>query len=249
MFTADRWLHRCTPLADDGWLHGWSDGAGPAFKSSPAAPPHAAAMTELCRRVGLPAAAWCDQVHGGRVLRAAGPGLAGQADALWTDRPGLGVAGRSADCPLILVAGTRADGRPVAGFAHASWRSTVRGITASLVQTLRQAGALPATLRAVICPSAGPCCYEVGKEVRDEAVARLGAGAVAFFTPRQDRFLLDLWAANAAQLTAGGVPAGRIHATGWCTICGGPAADLRFPSYRREGDRAGRFAAIIGFAG
>lgn len=249
MFTADRWLHRCSPLAADGWLHGWSDRQGPGFKSPPAGPEHAAAMEELCRRVGLGQAAWCDQVHGGRVLQATGAGLAGQADALWTDRPQLGVAGRSADCPLILLAGRRSGGERLAGFAHASWRSTVRGITAGLANALTEAGAEPATLQAVICPSAGPCCYEVGQEVRAEALKRLGPGAAAFFAERQDKYLLDLWAANTAQLVAAGVPGHRIYPTGWCTICGGPTRDLRFPSYRREADRAGRFAAVIGFDG
>ena len=39
-------------------------------------------------------AAWARQVHGPGVLEVAGPGLAGDADALWTATPGLGVVGR-----------------------------------------------------------------------------------------------------------------------------------------------------------
>jgi YfiH family protein len=247
MFRQDQWLHSCRPLTGAGWRHGWSDGGGPDFKSDPAGPAHARAMTELCRRAGLAEAAWCRQVHGGLVLKARGPGLAGEADALWTDRPGLGVTGRSADCPLILLAGRREDGGRLAGFAHASWRSTVRGITASLAEALLLAGALPGSLEAVVCPSAGPCCYEVGGEVRQEALARLGAGAADFFRPRKEKHMLDLWAANRRQLQTAGVGQDRIHLSGRCTICGAPDGDLRFASYRRQGRQAGRFAAVIGF--
>ena len=86
---------------------------------------------------------------------------------------------------------------------------------------------LPTALRAVICPSAGPCCYEVGCEVRDEALDRLGPAADRFFQARNDRYLLDLWAANSAQLVEAGVPRQNIHATGVCTICGAPASGAK----------------------
>jgi len=51
--------------------------------------------------------AWVRQVHGGVVLRVDEAGLAGEADALVSDRPGLLLRGRSADCPLVLAAGER----------------------------------------------------------------------------------------------------------------------------------------------
>lgn len=249
VFTENHWLHRCQPLASNGWSHGWSDISGPDFKSPVQGLDHQGAMKELCRKVGLESAAWAEQVHGGTVLKVESPGFAGQADALWTDRPQLGVVGRSADCPLILMGGTMKDGARMAGFAHASWRSTVRGITASLAAALREAGARLESMQAVICPSAGPCCYEVGPEVREEACSRLGDTAARHFHDRGDRFILDLWSANSEQLVQAGVNPERIYRTGHCTICGNPEGDLRFPSYRRQGQLAGRFAAIIGFTG
>lgn len=247
MFTENDWLHSCDPLTAGGWAHGWSDITGPEFKSPVQGTAHRKAMMELCREVGLKSAAWTEQVHGGTVLKVQTAGLAGQADALWTDRPGLGVVGRSADCPLILMGGTLENGDRVAGFAHASWRSTVRGITGSLAGALLQAGAGPGSIQAVICPSAGPCCYEVGEEIREEACQRLGSRAAVHFHRHQQRIILDLWSANSDQLIQAGVDPGRIHWSDRCTICGSPAGDFRFPSYRRQGQQAGRFAAIIGF--
>ncbi len=233
------WLRTSPHLTTPAWAHGWSTAAGPDFRSPPDTPGHVPAVAELVAAAGLEDAAWVRQVHGGVVLRATGPGFAGEADALWTDRPGLGVVGRSGDCPLVLVA---ADGeRPRWGFAHASWRSTVAGITARLLAEMTGAGAAPARCRAVICPSAGPCCYEVGDDVREQARKCLGRSAEAFFVGRRERWLFDLWRANTAQLLDAGVPEDRIGVAGICTICG-----EGYPSHRRDGAAAGRFAAIIG---
>ena len=70
----------------------------------------------------------------------------------------------------------------------------------------------------------------------------LGAAARNFFQWRDGRLFFDLWAANADQLRAAGIGADRIHTAGLCTIC---QARL-FPSYRRQGKTAARFAAVIG---
>jgi YfiH family protein len=236
-------IHDHPLLAAPPFRHGWTDARGPDFKTDPAGCDHARATARLARGVGLARAAWARQVHGPGVLEVAGPGLAGDADALWTATPGLGVVGRSADCPLVLVVGRRSDGRGLAGFAHASWRSTLRGITGSLVSAMTAGGADPVSLRAVICPSAGPCCYEVGEEVRESFTGALGPTAATFFIGGPGKPRLDLWRANRCQLQTAGVPGDRIALAGVCTICG-----KGYPSYRRDGARAGRFAAVVGVA-
>ena len=210
-----------------------------------------AATQQAARAAGLSRAAWVHQVHGGRCLRVRAEDLAGradsclgQADALMTDEPGLGVSCRSADCPLILVAGLGATGRPAVGIAHASWRGTVQArITELLVgDMVRAFGLDPADLVACICPSAGPCCYEVRQDVLDEATRALGPQAERFFPRRDGRMYMDLWSANRDQLRMCGLSDVNIHVAGVCTLC---RNDL-FPSHRREGDRAGRFLAVIG---
>jgi copper oxidase (laccase) domain-containing protein len=178
------------------------------------------------------------QVHGGTVLYADAPGCRGEADALWTDRPGLGTVGRRADCPLVLV--MLPGPRPCWGFAHASWRSAVRGITGALVAAMADAGGDPAGGSAIVCPSAGPCCYEVGDEVRDEALARLGPVAGNCFAPDGGRWLMDLWRLARGQLRSAGLPADGIHLAGACTLC-----TTDYPSHRRQGAGADRFAAVI----
>jgi YfiH family protein len=213
----------------------------------------AAAGREIARVLGLEDAAFLEQVHGGDVIVCEKGGCAGFADGLVTATKGLALLGKSADCPIILIADRR--GRAI-GFAHASWRATVAGITPAVVRRLVALGCDPSDLIACICPSAGPCCYEVGEEVRAAALGGIGPHAMSFFhlakrqrpargTPDTAvccaQHHLDLWRANACALARVGLPARSIHVAGICTIC----CNDFFPSYRREGDAAGRFAAVI----
>ncbi len=235
-----------------GIVHAVTTRGGPRFPAEVATPTGAATATAAADQVraalGLRAIAWSQQVHGGRILEVAAGGLAGNADGLVTSTPGIGLLGRSADCPIVLVTGlaTKAGaitGDRLVGMAHASWRATLQCLTGRLVRHLQERWqAAPRSLTAAICPSAGPCCYEVGEEVYVDAKSALGPTARDFFHRRDGQLFFDLWAANADQLRAAGVGSDRIHTAGLCTIC---HAQL-FPSYRREGEAAARFAAIIG---
>ena len=199
-----------------------------------------AAARQVAAAMELDGVAFCKQVHGNTVHRVDGPGLAGAGDGLVTDAPGLGVMCFSADCPLVLVADSAS--RAV-GIAHASWRSTVRQVTTRLVEKLYgEFGCRGENLVAGISPSAGPCCYRVGAEVVDAAVRELGIMAERFFRVSGGKFIFDLWGANRRQLLAAGVPGANIAAAGVCTIC----HNETYPSYRAEGDAAGRFVAVIG---
>ena len=82
-----------------------------------------------------------------------------------------------------------------------------------------------------------------GVAALEAALAGLGSRVASCFFRREGSLYFDLWRANTEQLLEAGIPAGRIQLAGLCTICNSE----RFPSYRREGDQAGRFAAIIGY--
>jgi len=217
----------------------------------------AVAGREVAHVLGLEEAAFLEQVHGGEVLAREQGGCAGYADGLVTGEKGLAVLGKSGDCPIVLIADRR--GRAV-GFAHASWKATVAGIVPTTVRRMVDLGCRPDDLVACICPSAGPCCYEVGEEVRSAALEGIGTHAEAFFrpsgwhrqaelvngssgiSPTPDKHLFDLWQANTDALVRIGVSPQSIHISGVCTLC---RNDL-FPSHRKEGNAAGRFAAVVG---
>ncbi|MEN6336860.1 MAG: polyphenol oxidase family protein, partial [Phycisphaerales bacterium] len=199
----------------------------------------ATAGREIAASLGLDGAAFLEQVHGGDVLTCEQGGCAGFADGLVTAKPGLAVLGKSGDCPIVLLSDCR--DRAV-GFAHASWKATISGITPTVVQRMVDLGCRPEDLVACICPSAGPCCYEVGDEVHDAAIRGIGLYAEAFFRPSGQRRHFDLWHANADAMIRCGLRPESIHIAGVCTLC---RNDL-FPSHRREGNTAGRFAAVVG---
>lgn len=221
----------------DSVAHGVTTRRGPDIPAE--AGPDDPAADELARALGLAGAAYCQQVHGNSVLVVSAAGLAGQGDALATNKLSLGLMGRSADCPLILLAD------PVSGavgMAHASWRGTISRIATKLVATMAaHYRTLPSEVIGCICPSAGPCCYEVGPEVVEAARTGMGTGAEQFFPVRGGQAYFDLWSANTRQLVDSGLSPGNVYVAGLCTICHN---DL-FPSYRVEGSAAGRFAAVI----
>jgi YfiH family protein len=194
---------------------------------------------QLAPVLGLRKTAFLKQVHGNQILACEGDGQIGQADGLYTTRAGIGLMGKSADCPIILIADRQ---KRVVGFAHASWRATVAGIVPNLLNKIMDLGCAPSSLVACLCPSAGPECYEVGPEVRQAALEGIGPHAEAFFRsgPAQSHF--DLWSANTDALLRGGLQPQDVHVAGLCTLCHN---DL-FPSHRREGAAAGRFIAVIG---
>ncbi|HOD84758.1 MAG: Laccase domain protein [Planctomycetes bacterium ADurb.Bin126] len=209
-----------------------------------------AATRQAGQAIGLAPTAWVHQVHGPTCLVARRDELAGreafclgQADAIVTDQPLLGVSCRSADCPLVLAAGSNPDGRTAVGVAHASWRGTVACIAEVMVREMvDRFGLAPAGIVAGICPSAGPCCYEVQDDVFQAARESLGPSAERLFPRRDGRMFMDLWRANREQLRACGLNDGNIHTAGLCTLC---RNDL-FPSHRKEAQQAGRFLAVIG---
>jgi polyphenol oxidase len=183
------------------------------------------------------------QVHGAqiRVLDSHEPLPEGppECDGLITDRPGVALGVRTADCvPLLFVDPVRR----VIGAAHAGWRGTALGIAARMVETL--AGRFSCRredLIAAIGPAIGPCCYQVDGPVFE--AFSVFAGADRFLHPcrEQGRWMLDPGLANRLQIGAAGVPPGNIHASGLCTSC---RQDL-FYSHRGGGGRAGRQISLV----
>jgi YfiH family protein len=166
------------------------------------------------------------QVHSSRVRWVDRPGDAGEADALVTSAPGLGLSIRSADCYPILLADPRT--RSVAAI-HAGWKGTASRIVAEAASKMRaDFGSDPADLHAAIGPGIGGCCYEVGPEV----ALRFGL---------EGRRKIDLAEINRRTLIESGVPASQIYILNRCTRC---EPDV-FHSYRRDGDRAGRMISFV----
>jgi YfiH family protein len=182
------------------------------------------------------------QVHGAGVVRVDAASLDGpppDADAAWTDAPGIACAVLVADCLPVLLAAPL--GRAVAA-AHAGWRGLAAGVLENTVQALCSgAGCDIGALVAWLGPCIGPREFEVGADVL-QAFGEPAAPADSphfRYRPRADgqpRWRADLAGLARERLLAIGLR--RISGGGWCTV----EDRSRFFSFRRDGI-TGRMAA------
>jgi hypothetical protein len=180
------------------------------------------------------------QVHRDGIWVVDGPGpLSSQdpppeCDAVVTDRPGVALCIKTADCVPIFLADPV---RRVIGAVHAGWKGTAMQIVEKAVGKMaRQFGGRPADLVALIGPAIGPCCYEVDAAVY-QAMSDDPARDAFFSAGRgSGKWMLDLFQANRLQLIRSGVPPQGIRQAGFCTACH-PGL---FFSHRAQGGNTGR---------
>jgi polyphenol oxidase len=174
-----------------------------------------------------PTAAWQYQVHGDDVGILDDLGQAAQRprmDGRATRLRDVAIAALSADCLPVAIAGGGA-----VSMVHAGWRGLAAGVLESGARAVHGLANGTPALRAAIGPGAGPCCYQVGAEVRE---------AFAAYPEAVHGDRIDLKAIAAARLRAAGV--GEVHDLGMCTIC---TPELFF-SHRRDRGVTGRQAGL-----
>jgi len=217
LFSLDsRNVHRAKPLDDLPWLeHGFGTRISSGWPDT----------TDL---------ASVRQIHSDIVVVAEHTGCSAEGDALITNRPGITLSIRTADCLPVLMADP--SHRAIAA-VHAGWRGAALGIVPKTVQAMiDRFGTRPEDLVVAIGPGIGACCFEVGPEV-----------AVRFqqwFPERQDlsgRTKVDLVATISRQLRRNNVTVGHLATANLCTVCD---AGL-FHSYRRDREQSGRMTATI----
>ncbi|MBI6925361.1 peptidoglycan editing factor PgeF [Pseudomonas putida] len=178
--------------------------------------------------------AWLKQVHGLAVADA-DPSRVVEADASWTNRPGIACTVMTADCLPVLFCDQA--GTQVAA-AHAGWRGLAGGV---LEATLDRLDVPPAQVLVWLGPAIGPQAFEVGLEVRDAFTAVHPEAARAFVDgERPGKLMADIYTLARIRLAARGVTA--VYGGGLCTV-----SDERFFSYRRT-PQGGRFASLVWLA-
>jgi hypothetical protein len=191
----------------------------------------AANRAELQRSLGC-APAWLQQVHGTAVIQA-DPTQVLEADAVWTDQPGIACTVMTADCLPVLFCNQ--SGTRVAA-AHAGWRGLLAGM---LENTIHAMGGAPASVLAWLGPAIGPQAFEVGLEVRNAFIAADPQASEAFMPSLgEGRYLADIYQLASQRLRASGIVS--ISGSEHCTV----NDPTRFFSYRRDG-QTGRFASLI----
>jgi polyphenol oxidase len=154
-----------------------------------------------------------EQAHGDTIIQVSEPPgknepVYGQADGLITDREGICLVIRTADCVPVFAMDPR---KMVLGAAHSGWRGCRLGIAGKLVSAMAGTyGCDPATVRVCILPSIGPRSYEVSADV--------AAHFPGETLRRGSALYLDLWKSVERALIHAGVPPDNVYTAGICTM-------------------------------
>ena len=208
-------IYRCSLLDEPGWVeHGFGTRHAAQWRPEPLAT--------------------LRQIHSDHWIVADGhPGCLGAGDALISDRPGLFLGIRTADCVPILIADPV---RKAVAAVLAGWRGAARAIAAKVVKAMQERfQSRPEDLVVALGPAICGECYEVGPEV-----ARLFEPWAPGISQARAGARLDLSAICRRQLCEAGVRPEQIATSGLCTRC----MPTEFFSYRR-GDRGGRMLSVI----
>jgi YfiH family protein len=194
---------------------------------------------------------FASQVHSGDVKvidqKAIGSGVLSQSprtDATITALTGICLMVMVADCvPVILFDPVK----KVSAVIHAGWRGTVKYITSNTIHAMVEYfGSDPVDILAGIGPSIGPCCYEVGAEVKNFIEQNFGTSEGYLVNQtHSSKPYFDLWYANSKQLIDNGVKPLNIESSGLCTKCN----QEMFFSSRASVGITGRFGAGIYISG
>jgi YfiH family protein len=177
---------------------------------------------------------WLKQVHGiGVVELGEGQGPEPEADAAYTQSPGVAVAVMTADCLPLLICHPSL---PLVAAVHAGWRGLCAGVIENTIAAL---GVDPARLMVWLGPAIGPQVYTVGAEVREAFVAKYPVCASEFMAVGHHQWRANLYGLARQRLGRLGVE--QIYGGTECAF----SDPNRFFSHRRDGGVTGRMASII----
>ena len=166
-------------------------------------------------------------------------------DAFITDRPGVAIGVRTADCIPVLLYDLE---RRVVAAVHAGWKGTVQRLSQKVIFKMGQSfGCRAGNLKAVLGPGIGPDSFQVGEEVVKffkeqgfplESIWSFNEGTGE--SPMYHGHHIDLWKANTWLLSQSGIREENIQVAGIDTY-----KDSSFFSARREGTACGRITSAI----
>ncbi len=186
------------------------------------------------KRLGLSesAVATQKQVHGDRVTFIEEDINCGESDAMITNKPNLGLAISSADCPAIFLFDIQ---NKIIAAVHSGWRGTEKKILLKVLSKLENDfNSKPSSLVAYIAPSINQKNYEVGEEVAS-------LFAEQYSIKKNSKYLLNLQNMNKDIMLEFGLIRENIQIS---SLCSYEMKDL-LHSYRRDGEVSGRAFGVI----
>ncbi len=186
-----------------------------------------------------------EQVHGAEILAATsnqrGAGIVDPStrvpatDGLIARDLGLTLVTSHADCaPIFLYA----ESAGAIGLVHAGWRGTLAGIASKAVVRMCGEYSLDAqSIQVAVGPTITTVNYEVGDDIAELFTAKFGPSVIVKYGGRPH---LDVFASIIIDLMRAGVATARF-----CPRPPDTYSDIRWSSYRRDGERAGGMLAYF----
>ena len=199
--------------------------------------------TRIMRALGFPEDDFFDvwQVHSAKVVVVDRPRSREQtyiqADAIITNKPGVVLLMRFADCvPVLLFDPINC----VIGLAHAGWLGTVQKIAKVAAEKMHESfGTNSQEIQACIGPSISSELYTVGSDVINKVKNAFPGDWQALVTLKKEQYYLDLWQSNELALREAGV----VNIT-QANICTASNVNDWF-SHRAEKGKTGRFGILL----
>lgn len=123
-------------------------------------------------------------------------------DGLITQKPGLLIGVKTADCVPVLLYDEATN---TIGVVHAGWRSAFANIIPKAIAIMHTLGVDPANVKAFIGPSIQLEFYEVDEGFFNQFVSKLGEAALPFFAGQHRRWFFNLPLYIEHALKSGGV--------------------------------------------
>jgi YfiH family protein len=186
------------------------------------------------RRLGLSDSivATQKQVHGDKVTFIDEGINCGESDAMITDKPNLGLAISSADCPAIFLYDIK---KRVMAAVHSGWRGTEKKILLKvLTKLMNDFNSNPGDLIAYVAPSISQKNYEVGEEVASIFDTK-------YSIKKNSKYLLNLQEVNSDVMLNFGLLKKNIQISSLCSY----EMNNILHSFRRDGEKSGRAFGVI----
>ena len=173
------------------------------------------------------------QVHSNIVEECNQPGEIFNIDGIITTNADLVLSIQVADCIPIFLYDKRSK---VIGLVHAGWKGISDGIVENCIDLLNTNISNLSDVKILLGPSIRQCCFEIGPEVAelfDQKYMINGKG---------DRSHLNLQSTVIEKFIMNGISESNIIDIDECTYCSG-----NYHSYRKNGKKAGRMIAMMGW--
>lgn len=173
------------------------------------------------------------QVHSNNVIIGTKAGNIIDTDGIITNNKDLILSIQVADCiPIYLFDKQNHN----IGLVHAGWRGVTAGIIENSIERMKELDSISTNIKVLLGPSIRQCCFEVGLEVGklfSNQFQKIG---------KDDRTQLDLQSVVIAKLINMDIQSKNISDINECTCC-----SEQYHSFRRDGNKAGRMIAMMGF--